>query len=127
VIVRLAHEQGIIHQPDLNHFQHFALLYWIYLDKRGKNQAMRDALEIQCFNLFFERWEALYQGQPGSVLTAAEGPEEEIVDDIDVLEQFYSSRGATRVMSGADAFDVNPYNFETDGLPSADAEWGDWR
>ena len=125
--MRLAHEQGIIHQPELNQFQQFALLYWIYLSKRQANESMRDHLEIQCFNLFFDRWKEVYSGRSDSILDRPEADEEgEPVLDLDEIEAFYSNLDRTRIMSGAEAMDTSPWDFEAQGLPPADAEWGDW-
>lgn len=112
--IRLAHEQGILHQPDLNHFQHFALLYWIYLDRRTLNEKTSADLEIQCFNLFPERWKSIYWNTAESVLAPPSHEDGIPVTDIDELDAWYSSLQEARQMSGAD-------------LPGATERWGDWQ
>lgn len=123
-MVRLAHEQGILHQRELNHFQSFALLYWIYLDRRVFNETSREQLELQCFNLFPERWEAVYLNQEGSVLSPPPDEDEDIpVDSIDELEKFYATLDQPRMASGADDYDLG-----RSGLPAVDdQDWGAWQ
>lgn len=117
--MRLAHEKGLLNQRDLNRIQNWALMHWIYLDKRTSNEAMRDSLELQCFNLFPARWEELYKGTPSSILAPPKEEDLEIpVDDIDEIERFYMSRHEQRWMSGAGAGGM--------GLPDAE-EWGSWQ
>lgn len=115
--IRLAHEQGLIHQRDLNHFQNFALRYWIYLDRRTANDD-RDALvELQCFRMFPERWAESYLP-----VTSSQDEEEIPVTDIDELDRWYNSRGTPRAMSGSTLHD---FRAETE-WPTDEHAWTDW-
>jgi hypothetical protein len=118
VEVRLAHEQGLIHQRELNHFQNWALLYWVYLDRRTYNESLRSELEVQTFNLFPDRWIEVYKGRPDSVLTPAPTESDEIpVDDIDLIHSWYESHEQQRLMNGAG--EIRPTGPET-------PKWGEW-
>lgn len=115
--VRLAHEQGLLHKPDLNHFQHWALMYWVYLDQRTQNETLRDQLEIQTFNLFPDRWVQLYQGRADSILTPAPDEDQESpVDDIDEINAWYEQMEQQRFMSGAGSHSGT----------QPPEEWGEW-
>jgi hypothetical protein len=115
VEVRLAHEQGLLSQRKLNRFQHFALMYWLYLTRRDAIEKMRDELEVQCFNLSFERWEQLYRGTPDSVFTKPAAEDDEIpVTDIDELNRWYDQVAASRTMTGAHQ-------------PPQPQGWGEWQ
>lgn len=114
--MRLAHEQGLLHQRDLNHFQHWALMYWVYLDRRTDNETRRDQLELECFNMFPDRWAEIYKDQPGSLLAPPEESQEIPVDDIDEINRWYESRERSRIMTGA-------MDTPSPGGP----EWGEWQ
>jgi len=98
VELRLAHEQGLIHQRNLNHFQHWALMYWIVMDRRTAIEDRRTELEQQCFNLFPERWMQIYNT---TQLLSAPEDDEVPVDDIDELTRWYESIERQRSMGGA--------------------------
>jgi hypothetical protein len=122
VEVRLAHEQGLIHQRDLNHFQHWALRYWIYLDRRQANDDRNTLLELQCFNESFERWHELY-GQ----FAPSDQEDEDVeipVEDIDELNRWYESMEQQRTMSGASAA---PPDWGHGGQWPSDEKYGDWK
>jgi hypothetical protein len=116
VEVRLAHEQGLIHQRELSHFQNWALLYWVYLDRRTQNETLRSELEVQTFNLFPDRWIEVYKGRCDSILTPEPSEDAEIpVDDIDLIHSWYEAVDQKRTMNGAG---------EVAG-PQA-PQWGEW-
>ncbi len=107
--MRLAHERGIFTSPKLNHFQHFGLLYWLYLSRRDSNELLRDELEVQCFNLAFPRWAELYQGTSGSILDPGTTDDGDIpVDDIEEIDRWYAQREAPRSMNGAATASATP-------------------
>lgn len=124
--MRLAHAQGLLSQPNLNRFQHWALLYWLYLSQRSANEEASKHLEIQCFNLAFDRWQELYLHQPHSTLTPAVATEDGDVpvDDIDEVIRFYEQMEHQRSMSGGD-LPMQAYD-PTAGWTSDDSAWGEW-
>jgi len=117
--VYLAHEQGLLHQPELNRFQYWALLYWIGMQRRMSREDRDAMLEIQTYNLFPERWEQLYSGQVFSVMAPPKVDEEEDVTDPEEIIRFFDNPENTMVMSGADVPD-------TDLATGGDEEWGEW-
>lgn len=116
--MRLAYEQGLLKQRSLNYYQHWALLYWAYMDRRTKVEDKNAELEQQTFNLFPERWADLYRDQLLGALGVAneEGEIPLSEDDLDSLDQFMArlERNNNFSMSGADT----PDDFRT--------EWGRW-
>lgn len=102
-------------QRSLNYFQQWALMYWLYLDRRTALEDRQAELESQTFNLFPERWGQLYQDKTlASLALNEEGETETVVTDIDALDAWYEqmvAQGGKQFMkAGAD----NP-------------EWGDWQ
>lgn len=124
--MRLAHAQGLLTQPNLNRFQHWALMYWLYLSQRSANEAMSKELELQCFNLAFDRWKDLYYSQPHSTLAppSANDDGDVPVDDIDEVIRFYEGLDSQRTMSGGDAV-AQTYD-PAAGWTSDDNAWGEW-
>lgn len=110
--VRLAHEQGLLTGRNLSYFQRWALLYWLYMDRRIKLKDKRSELIQQTFNLFPERWDVLYRDEVLKELgvpVPGEVDEGEILgeDDIDVLNQFMEQMEQRRWIH-ADALGLPP-------------------
>lgn len=116
--MRLAYEQGLLKQRSLNFFQHWALMYWAYMDRRTRIEDKDAELEQQTFNLMPERWVELYKDQLFGALGIAneEGEVPLTEDDLDELDKFMErlEKGNRFSMSGADA----PQEFRKD--------WGSW-
>lgn len=117
--MRLAYEQGLLSHKGLNFFQNWALLYYLYLDRRLKVEDRAAELEQQTFNLYPERWAELYRDQ---LLGKLQIPNEEgeiplTEDDLDDLDKFMErlERGGQFTMSGGDAAPDFPRN------------WGAWQ
>jgi len=118
--VCLAHEQGLLSHPELNFFQYWALTYWIGFSRRQARKDRDTMLEIQCYNLFPDRWQQLYQGKIISQL-APPPPEIPVTeDDLDEIARWIDNMNAPRMMSGAEC---------PDDLGAAEprAEWGEWQ
>lgn len=104
-------------QRSLNYFQQWALMYWLYLDRRTTLEDRQAELEGQTFNLFPERWSQLYQDKTLASLALEDGDEgfEAPVTDIDALDAWYEqmvAQNAKRFAGGGD---------------SRAEEWGDWQ
>lgn len=88
--MRLAYEKGHLSQKNLNPFQHWALLYWLYLNRRTEVEDIQAELIQQTYNLFPERWGDLYRSHVLNELGIAdEAAEDVVVDDLDELNKFY--------------------------------------
>lgn len=98
-----------MNKPSLNVIQHWALGYWIEMDRRISIEDKHDELEIQTFNLFPERWGDLYRerllpGVPGDVGNAFGPGEKEIpVTDIDDINKWYDGLDRSRGITGEQA------------------------
>ena len=98
--MRLAYEQGLLKQHDLNHFQHWALMYYLYMERRIRMEDKQADLEQQCLYLFPDRWRQLHLSE---YYESAFGIEPEMpVNDLDEIDRFMQSLGDVRTMSGAD-------------------------
>lgn len=88
--MRLAYEQGLLKQRSLNYFQHWALVYWAYMDRRDRIEDKNAELEQQTFNLMPERWVELYRDSLLGALGIAneEGEVPLTEDDLDDLDKF---------------------------------------
>lgn len=110
--VRLAYERGLLSGRSLNYFQHWGLLYHMYLSRRIEMEDRDSMLEIQTLNLNPEMWVKLYRDRVMGALGMPEGEEElELTeDDLDGLDafmdqqerDFMSALGGTHSMTGAD-------------------------
>ena len=95
--------------------------YWVYMERRTQITDKKAELEHQCFNLFPERWGALYRDQilppgvnsPGDTGMAFGGAPEAPVTATDDLDAWYEGREATRRMSGAE---TEPFERITDWM-----------
>lgn len=118
--MRLAHAKGLITQKEVNWFQDWALIYWLYLDRRTSNETMRNELEMQTFSLAPDRWAGIYQGRADSIMSDPEatsaGDGGDIpVDDLDLINQWYEGKEQQRAMNGGM------------GFTSHADEWGGWQ
>lgn len=118
--MRLAYEQGLLTRRSLNFFQQWALVYWIYMERRVSLEDKTSELEQQTYNLAPERWVDLYRDQMMAKLGIAnedgEVPLQE--DDLEDLDKFMEKleRQSKFSMSGAQAPATEfPRN-----------EWGRW-
>lgn len=101
-------------QHSLNYFQQWALMYWVYLDRRTALEDRQAELETQTFNLFPERWNQLYQDKALADIAGMSGAEAEApVTDLDALDRWYEEM----VASGGQQI--------TKGTAAQD-EWGRW-
>ena len=105
--MRLAYEQGLLRGRGLNFFQKWALLYWVYMDRRNQMEDRDAEMERQTFNLNPDRWVDLYRDQ---ILGKLGLPNEE--GEVPVMERL--ERDNRFQMSGADT----PNDFRGD--------WGKW-
>jgi hypothetical protein len=105
----------LLSQRSLNYFQQWALMYWVYLNRRTQMEDRQIELETQTFNLFPERWSQLYQDKTLAAIALAAGEEVEApVTDLDALDKWYEEMVAT----GGKQF--------ASGKSGRD-EWGDWQ
>lgn len=129
--VRLAYERGLLTQRSLSYFQHWALLYHMYLERRIKLEDTDSILERQTLNLNPDMWVRLYRnnviGQLGVADETAE-PEIELTEnDLDALDAFMDKQeeafrkalSGTHTMTGASNF--NPAK-QADPLA-----WSEWQ
>ena len=102
--MRLAYEQGLLRQKNLNYFQHWALLYWIYLTRRVQLEDMRAELIQQTFNLFPERWGELYRAEVFNELGIADESQAIPVteDDLDEVNDFLARFESKQWMHAAE-------------------------
>lgn len=101
-------------QRSLNYFQQWALMYWVYLNRRTELEDRQAELETQTFNLFPERWSQLYQDKTLAAIASMSEDTEVPVTDLDALDQWYEqmvAQGGTQVASGS----------------LGREEWGDWQ
>lgn len=76
--MRLAYEQGLLSQKNPSHTQRWALLYWIYMDRRTKAEDERAFLMQQTFNLDPDRWVELgYRAEMMRMMGIEDKPEVE--------------------------------------------------
>lgn len=119
--MRLAHEQGLLTQRSLNHFQKWALLYWVWMEQRNRGEEMRAQLEHQTFNLNPERWALLYRDQMlGEMGIADENGELQLgADDLDDLDRYMDEQEARfqKVLNGKHTMSAN----QVEPL-----SWGPW-
>lgn len=108
--MRLAREQGLLSKPDLNPFQKFALLYWLYMDRRQVLDDQRAELENMTFNLDERRWSQIYlpslppdlgQGIPVGFGDATE-PDEVPVTDVSDLDEYFANLERPRTITAGD-------------------------
>jgi hypothetical protein len=131
VEIRLAYERGLLTQKSLSYFQHWALLYYVYLERRIKQEDTDAMLERQTLNLNPEMWVKFYRNR---VMNQLGVPDEEGVpvteDDLDDLDAFMSQQEAdfqaqltgTHTMSGGSA-GGDFKSILAQGQPLA---WGEW-
>lgn len=122
MLVRLAHEQGLLSQRSLNRVQRWALLYWLYMDRRTQTQDRRDQVKDETFHLFPERWAQLYEGEMRAELglEGVQAEPEVPVTDVSELDKWYESvsRGEKRTMNGSQ---IPP------GSGNYWQDWGPWQ
>lgn len=107
--MRLAREQGLL-SGDLNPFQRFALVYWLYMDRRQVLDDRRSELEQMTFNLDESRWSQIYlpslppdlgQGIPVGFGDGS-GMDDAPVDDVGDLDSYFENLERPRTVSAAD-------------------------
>jgi uncharacterized protein YecA (UPF0149 family) len=94
--VRLAYEKGLLSRRNLTRVQHWALLYWMWMDRRTKKEDERAFLIQQTLNLNPDQWVELgYREEMMKALGITDEPEEQGEDfipftpeDEDAIEQF---------------------------------------
>jgi len=101
----------LLSQRSLNYFQQWALMYWVYMDRRTVMEDRQAELETQTFNLFPERWSQLYQDKTLGELAGLMGEDSESpVTDLDALDKWYEEmvasggRGIAKGDSGRDTW-----------------------
>lgn len=102
--MRLAYERGLLSGRSLNYFQHWGLLYHMYLSRRREMEDRDAMLEIQTLNLNPDMWVKLYRDRVMAQLGVPGGEEEVEVteDDMDDLDAFMAQqeRDFTSVLDG---------------------------
>jgi hypothetical protein len=90
VEVRLAYERGLLSGKSLNYFQHWGLLYHMYLSRRREMEDRDSMLELQTLNLNPDMWVKLYRDRVMGALGVPTGEDEvELTeDDMDDLDAF---------------------------------------
>jgi len=87
------------------------------MDRRVYNETRRDDLEMQCFNMSYERWEAIYKGSLNSIIDPPSAENMDVpVNDIDLINRWYEERENSRAMSGAGEVRM-----------PAEPLWGEWK
>jgi hypothetical protein len=118
--VRLAYEKGLLTQRNVSYFQNWALLYWMYMQRRTAIEDTQAELIQQTFNLFPERWSELYRAEIMAKLGLSDGmmPEGEAVDDLNEIDAFLSRLEQGRRWVGADALGLpTDWTPDTQGTP----------
>lgn len=102
----------MLNQKSLSVIQYWALMYWIYMERRMQLKDKKDEAELMTFNLNYERWYEIYFPKTAAALAASPDEsfggtlaEKEIeipVTEIDELDAFYETREQTKWMSGGD-------------------------
>lgn len=114
MVVRLAYERGYLNTKNPNKIQRMGLVYWIYMDKRQRQDDARAIQELQTFELAPERWKQLHgftdeEVVGGEVYSGVYDPRE--VDDF--LEKYGNTLEMPREMSYAEvAGDDGIYGLE---------------
>lgn len=111
--MRLAYEQGFLTQKNLSYFQHWGLLYALYLNRRTALEDTRAMLIQQTLNLDPERWVELYRDEMLRELGLDPDHDEEFggghdeipleASDYDALDQFLrqqENNAVKRMISG---------------------------
>ncbi len=113
MVVRLAYERGYLTTKNPNKIQRWALIYYLYMDKRQRQDDARAIQELQTFELNFERWKQLHGFDNGVEVHSGEAYEG--VNDSDAvtafLDQYANTLEAPREMS-ADELSGNYYGME---------------
>lgn len=107
--MRLAYEKGLLTQKNVSYFQNWALLYWMYIQRRTAMEDTRAELVQQTFNLFPERWNELYRTEVMEKLGLSDSmiPEGEPVDDLNEIDAYLSRLEGKRWIH-ADALGLPP-------------------
>lgn len=93
----------------MNYVQHWALGYWIYMDRRIQVEDKRAELEEQTYNLFPERWGQLFRDDmlpvlpPGDMGHAFAPDEPELPTTYDDINEWYERMEQPQVMTGGAA------------------------
>lgn len=109
-MIRLAWHQGLLQEKSLNTFQRFAAIYWIKAVRREKIQDTEDMLQKQTWYQTPDRYDELFrtsEAYPADAMTMAGRPVEEVVDDLDVMDEYYANLEEKRGMTGADLWQGN--------------------
>jgi hypothetical protein len=89
----------------LNHFQRWALSYWIYMERRIQFEDIRAVQELQTYELFPERWRFLHLGDDGEEV---DGEIYSGVNDPREIDEFLANYGHTihepREMVGSEIY-----------------------
>ena len=101
--VRLAEAKGLLRGSNLNHFQEWALEYWIYLSRRVQFEDQEQERAEQCYTFFPDRWSELYADEPKGMANFDEEFEEIPITDPSDLDSWYESVNKPRTLFGADA------------------------
>jgi hypothetical protein len=97
--VRVAHAQGLLTRPSLNQVQHWALRYYLEMQRRIFIEDKEAELERELLNVNPEAWQRAYGSE------YREEPEFAIQDPRD-LDRWVSNLNKTKAMSGADISDA---------------------
>lgn len=129
--IRLAYERGLLTQKSLNYFQHWALLYYVYLERRIKMEDTDSLLERQALNLNPEMWVKLYRNRVMNQLGVSDDDGDPVTeDDLDELDAFMSQQEAdfqaqlhgTHTMNAGTAGG----DFKSILSQANSAQWGEW-
>lgn len=130
--IRLAYERGLLTQGPLNFFQRWALLYYVYLERRIKMEDTEAILDRQTLNLNPEMWVKLYRNRVMNQLGVGDPNELPVTeDDLNELDAFMAQQEADfqaelngkHTMSGAQS----PDDFGSFFGQAEPLQWGAWQ
>ena len=102
--IRLAHYQGLLSQPSVNMFQHFAASYWLRMDRRTQVDDAEENLQRQTYYLEPSRYNDLFlAGEIIGTEPVSLDPDEPI-DDISEIDRYFENLDNKKAMSGAQLF-----------------------
>lgn len=124
--IRLAYERGFLTKESLNWVQRWALLYWVYLERRIKSEDIDSFLERQTLNLNYEQWARLYRDRIMGQLGVEDKDELPVTeDDLDALDAFMSQQEAefNQILHGTHSTGPASRNVSGQAEP---LQWGAW-
>lgn len=104
--IRLAHYQGLLSQKELNRFQRYAAEYWLRMDRRITVRDIEDTLQRQTWYMDPQRYQQLFLMGEIAPPTSEDMPfeEEEVVDNLDDIDDYFAKLEQQRTVSGAEVF-----------------------